>query len=192
MCGRFLIDYEFRDIMEKYQLTKYRGSFRSGEIFPSQQVMVVTDQYAISMQWGFKFPWSKRLVINSKSETVHEKKSFKNIIQRNRCIIPISAYYEWSGKKDQKDKYEIQYEKYKITSVAGIYRILTDDTGKQNFEFSILTKAADPSIEKIHHRMPVILKKHQVKHWLMKRPYEMDTMSKLFFEEPLQLSGKIV
>ena len=54
------------------------------------------------MRWGF-VPcwWSKPLkelklaTFNARAETVAEKPMFRGAFKRNRCLIPVSGYYEW-------------------------------------------------------------------------------------------------
>jgi putative SOS response-associated peptidase YedK len=45
--------------------------------------------------------WSKPLkemklaTLNARAETVPEKPMFRSAFKRNRCLIPVSGYYEW-------------------------------------------------------------------------------------------------
>jgi putative SOS response-associated peptidase YedK len=62
------------------------------------------------MRWGLVPSWwSKPLeelklaTFNARAETVAEKPFFREAFKRNRCLIPVSGYYEWqdtpSGKQ---------------------------------------------------------------------------------------------
>ena len=57
------------------------------------------------VSWGLIAPWSKdgdsafksqSQAINARSETVHEKPTFRNAFHNRRCLIPASGYYEWA------------------------------------------------------------------------------------------------
>jgi len=50
--------------------------------------------------------WSKPLkemrvaTFNARAETVQEKPFFRDAFRRNRCLMPISGYYEWQNTPD--------------------------------------------------------------------------------------------
>ena len=51
-------------------------------------------------QWGLVPVWSKDLsgssrMINARSDTIFEKPSFRNLIGRRRCIMPLDGFFEW-------------------------------------------------------------------------------------------------
>ncbi|MDM8533667.1 SOS response-associated peptidase [Clostridiaceae bacterium HSG29] len=169
MCGRFFIDYEFREIVEKYGLSKYNTKTTKGEIFPGNEIMVVVNDYGVKMKWGFDFDWSSRKIINARSETIFEKNSFKDLIIHRRCIIPISSYFEWENIDGEKIKHEIKESENKISSLAGIYQITEKDNDEKEFKFTILTTDAIENIKYIHKRMPLIINKENEKIWLDKK-----------------------
>ena len=78
-------------------------SFQCGEIFPGSWIPVRTikssQSYPVTlMRWGFPFVSGNkfvRSVINARSETIHQKKMFAQLVQHNRCIIPANGFYEW-------------------------------------------------------------------------------------------------
>ena len=61
------------------------------------------------MRWGLVPSWwSKPLkelklaTFNARAETVAEKPFFREAFKRNRCLIPVSGYYEWQDTPDGK------------------------------------------------------------------------------------------
>jgi putative SOS response-associated peptidase YedK len=77
------------------------------------------------MRWGL-IPswWSKPLkemrlaTFNARAETVATKPMFRSAFKRNRCLIPLSGYYEWQDTPDGKQPW------YFTARLAG-----TDDSG---------------------------------------------------------------
>jgi len=192
MCGRFLIDYEFRDLIKRYNLSKYKGSLKKGEIYPSQKVLTIVGKYAIAMAFGFDFSWSKRRIINARSETIFEKKTFKELINQKRCIVPVSAYYEWQGKGDEKIKHEIFDASESIMSIAGLYNVFVDQENHKTYQFTLLTKDANESVREIHHRMPVIIKKEDTEEWLFSKNIKDTRIIEMMKSQGNQLKAKIV
>jgi len=193
MCGRFLLideAFDIRDIIaaaEKNSKLSQAGlsaspsglaanradqavsraglTFRSGEIFPGSIAPVIDAFHeARFMLWGFPSPIAgKPPLINARSESATEKRTFRDSMESRRCLVPASGYYEWKavGKK-QKEKYEFTLPDGTSMYMAGIYT--KDD------KFAILTRAASPSVIDVHDRMPVILSKSFGEVWLSESP----------------------
>ncbi len=58
------------------------------------------------MRWGaVPVWWSKQLkelklaTFNARAETVATKPFFRSAFKRNRCLIPVSGYYEWQDSR---------------------------------------------------------------------------------------------
>ena len=107
-------------------------------------------------KWGIP-NFQGKLVINARAETVTEKPMFRRSIAAQRCVVPASAYYEWdSGKR----KYCFTLPDQPLF-FAGIYDVVNGMNC-----FVILTTAPNSSVESIHDRMPLILRRDQVRPWL--------------------------
>lgn len=130
-------------------------------------------------RWGLIPKWIKsqdealkiRLnTLNARSETVFEKPSFKMSIQRKRCLIPSTGFFEWRDENKKKIPYFIHLKDVEIFSMAGIYENWTNtETGEIISGFSILTTEANTLMEFIHNtkkRMPVILSPENEMSWI--------------------------
>jgi len=144
---------------------------KSGEIFPTHVVPVLALEnqtlQACLFSWGFPRWQSSGVVINARSETVLEKKMFRQAFLKRRCIIPCNGFYEWkkeTGQK-QKDKYLLRLPDNPMLYMAGIYTVYEQE-GLQLPGFVILTTAANSSMQPIHDRMPVILEHNEQADWL--------------------------
>ncbi|MAJ43917.1 MAG: hypothetical protein CMF96_04110 [Candidatus Marinimicrobia bacterium] len=59
------------------------------------------------MKWGLnpislKDSYFEIKMINARYETLSYRKSFKNLINTYRCLIPIDGYFEWKISNDKK------------------------------------------------------------------------------------------
>lgn len=118
--------------------------------------------------------------LNAKSETIFEKRSFKVPIKVQRCLIPVTGFFEWREYHQKKYPYHIQLKEEEIFCLGGISDQWTDRISGEIFNtFSIITTAANPFMEKIHNRkkrMPLILPHETAKDWLIPELKEPDIM----------------
>lgn len=136
-----------------------------GEIFPGDSVLVLCKSRAgrvrpFAMEWGYRLDDGKR-IINARSETAAEKPMFREGMAMRRCLLPMSAYFEWEKREEGKQKFRIAPEEKGIHYLAGIYRF--EGTSPV---CTVLTTAAADGIAFIHHRMPVILSRGEEENWL--------------------------
>lgn len=173
MCGRFQIEVELDKILEKYDILETNVDYSpQNEVFPSNKsIIVVNDEGENKLKkfnWGFTVSFTKRPLINARSETVSVKQTFKDSFIYRRCLIPVSGYYEWKKENGKNIKYII-YTKDDIFSLAGIYKSFKDKEGKKIEEYTILTCPASKGIKDIHERMPVIIDKNAEGIWIDKK-----------------------
>ncbi|MTI46650.1 MAG: SOS response-associated peptidase [Firmicutes bacterium] len=172
MCGRYLLTVDLNTLLARYRLNDndIQISFSPmNEIFPSNKVPVVLDkgERQIKMlSWGFNPSYAKRLIINARGETVDFKPTFKYSFLNKRCLIPATGFYEWEKVNGKSIKHQIFLDNAKIFSFAGIYNTFKDKNGRDYEAFTIITTTPSKDIERIHNRMPVILKKEDEDIWL--------------------------
>jgi putative SOS response-associated peptidase YedK len=78
------------------------------------------------MKWGLIPSWAKdpkfgNQLINARSETVHEKPSFRHAIKYNRCIIPASGFFDWLHIGDKKEPYYFHKADGSPMAFAGLW-----------------------------------------------------------------------
>lgn len=162
MCGRFFLDVSFEEILSQYDLSVLEGVYDSREeLFPTQPILTIVNRKgtlkAVPMKWGMTLPTLKKPIINARAETVHDKRLFTTAIEKRRCLIPASGYYEWMiGSEQKKQKMKIILPDTPLFAFAGLYNVYEIE-GKKIAMASILTMDAAPCIAHIHDRMPVIL-----------------------------------
>ena len=178
MCGRYHIKISENELSKIIEAAKdatgshsgeCSSSFSGGEVLPGNLAPVITyNNKACFMKWGFpSILESKAPHINARSETAANARTFSEAMTARRCIIPASAYYEWKAPdKKQKIKYEFTLQDRTLLYMAGIY--------SKDWRFAVLTRASTPEIAEIHDRMPVILPKSLISHWLNESPDVID------------------
>ncbi len=105
-------------------------------------------------------------MINVRTETMFEKRTFAELIKSHRCLIPASGFYEWKIEKSGRVPHYLTLDKTDLFAFAGIHSEWKDDNGEMIYSFGILTKEASEDVMDIHKRMPVILKQEDEKRWL--------------------------
>lgn len=179
MCGRFFLDVEFDEVLKHYFgiIGDYPVmEYEPREIFPSNDIPVIhrgreVERTIHLMKWGFAPSFMNKLLINARSETIAEKRLFREAFIRRRCLVPASGYYEWENvlgddEKITKVKRSIKVPERKIISMAGIYDRFEDKNGNPFWAVSILTKASNDQVKGVHDRMPVILDKEMERAWI--------------------------
>ncbi len=193
MCGRFSLGlvYGFSTRFGVPEVPELKPRYN---IAPFQQVPVIVGGEAKSvkwMRWGLVPHWAKGeefglKLVNVRSESALEKPMFKPLLNRQRCLVPATGFYEWQKQATRKRPYHIRVKDNEYFAMAGIYDTWSKD-GKELVTFSILTTAANEAISSIHDRMPVILRREREAEWASKEVLSADTLSEIF--QPLPASS---
>ncbi len=152
----------------------------SGFSTPHLPIISNEDIHLIQLfRWGLIPYWVKDnetagkirfKTLNARSETIHEKPSFKHAIENRRCLVMADGFYEWREFEGKKYPYFIRLVTQDSFALAGIWDSWENrETGIPEKTFSIITTQANPLMEVIHNtrkRMPVILKREDEKTWL--------------------------
>jgi putative SOS response-associated peptidase YedK len=109
------------------------------------------------MRWSFSpsRPGAKP-VFNFRSEG----RSFKD---SKRCLIPASAFFEFTGAKPPKSKHRFTLAGEPFLCIAGLWR---DAEAGESPAFTMLTTAPGPDIAPYHDRQIVILKPADWTAWI--------------------------
>ena len=104
MCGRYFFSGDNGDSKMKALIDgmekKYPGAYKAGEIFPGDTApaMIAVENRILPCPAVFGFPGfqNNQLLINARSETAEEKKTFSAALKSQRIILPATGFYEWS------------------------------------------------------------------------------------------------
>lgn len=198
MCGRVTLTLDKQMILDiladvfEVANTPALSHVPNYNIGPSQQLLSViqrenpikgSQRRAGNLTWGFIPSWTKEedinySLINSRSETVHEKPAFKSSFESKRCIIMADSFYEWKKGKIKRP-YRFQLTDQTLFPMAGIYNTYTKKDGSKLYTCSILTCGPNSVMSPIHQRMPVILRPDTSAIWLNKEAEQKELMKLL-------------
>jgi putative SOS response-associated peptidase YedK len=137
---------------------------KTGEIFPTNVAPVLLAQGDSDIiaprliAWGFPNFRNKGVIINARAETAREKRLFASSVERRRCVIPSTGFFEWDKNKH---KYLFNKPDSSMLYMAGLYNSFDSKNC-----FVILTTEANASVADIHNRMPVVLSNTNINNWL--------------------------
>jgi putative SOS response-associated peptidase YedK len=159
-------------------------------VAPTSQVFAVVsdsdNRTLVNFSWGLVPRWapdSSRAasMINARVETVAEKPSFRDLVSRNRCVLPMDGYFEWKEQlrhdtsKTVKQPFyfsanlESRFSHRGVLAVAGLWTTWKDPNQPNGDVLNTvvaLTTNANDMVGEIHHRMPVLLDEQGVENWL--------------------------
>lgn len=156
--------------------------------FYNPAVMVVTNAKpykARELSWGLIPEGTRNLdyansiktkTLNARSEDLLERKSYKHLVGRRHCLIPVSGFYEWRDIHKSKYPYYIFMKDRSPFMLAGLWDSWTDPETLTTFEtFTVLTCEANDLMKTIHNkkeRMPVIIAEKDEEKWLSAKDYK--------------------
>jgi len=200
MCGRYAL-YSPKVEIESHFEAPFRdedeytpswniapGSFNPVALLGKARVAGIAP-----MRWGLVPGFAKDSnigfsMINARSETIDEKPSFSKPFQRKRCLIPANGFYEWKNPEGTKIKipFYIRLIHTELFAFAGIFDFWKSDSGEELFTYTIITTKANPLLEPLHERMPVILEPYQYKEWLNPINNDVDLLKSYLKPYPMQ------
>jgi putative SOS response-associated peptidase YedK len=138
-----------------------------------------------ALTWGLVPSWSKDAtggarMINARAESLLSKPAFAKAAVARRCLVPADAWYEWqtspsaTGKdgKPLKQPFAVANADGSLLSLAGIYEFwkdeakAADDSTRWLVSFAIVTTAAEPGLDRLHERMPLVVPRALRDAWL--------------------------
>ncbi len=157
-------------------------------IWIGMQAYVITDkepQYYQQMVFGLTPNWADKKMylfnarvegkLNAENDPSYQSEmgifsmpSFRNAIQKRRCIIPVDYFIEGPEKEKLSKPFLIRRKDQEALILAGIWEEWVDKkTGEIVKTYAILTTAAANLLQTIqHHRSPLILNDEEIDIWL--------------------------
>ncbi len=149
----------------------------TGEDTPVRQLRLLT--------WGLVPPWAKEArggvrLTNARAETALAKPAFRAAARARRCLVPADGWYEWQASptvfdargRPRKQPFFVHRPDGIPLTFAGLYEFWRDPAADRDdplawlATFAILTTAAEPGLDRIHDRQPLVLDPQQWGAWL--------------------------
>ena len=209
MCGRYAQTADMRELMEQFEVTGTSPQASlplNWNIAPTNPIYIIrandrtgndveTKRALTTVSWGLIGPWltdmqearaSQSRAINARSESIHEKPTFRNAFRSTRCLIPAAGYYEWAtamGRYSPKQPFYISARDGKQLPIAGIWSSWSAPNGEIIETASIITQEAQGELATIHSRMPVFMPQDRWDLWLNPRNTDVNELKSLMVVE---------
>jgi putative SOS response-associated peptidase YedK len=137
------------------------------------------------LRWGLVPSWSKNAsggarMINARAESLLETAAYKRTALVRRCLVPADGWYEWQASpsaldakgKPRKQPFFVHRQDAHPLAFAGLYEFWRDrsladgDPAAWLVTYTIITTAAEPGLDRLHARQPVVLDPGLWSSWL--------------------------
>jgi putative SOS response-associated peptidase YedK len=174
MCGRYTLKTDAAVIQDELGLDEPPAVTARYNIAPTQGAPIVTAMapHALTVaQWGLIPHWATdpRIGgrhINARSESVDDKRAFKEAFERRRCLVVADGFYEWTHAGKVTQPFYIHLESGRPFTLAGLWERWHSPAGLDVLSFTIISTRADAFMSKLHTRMPVFLGREARAKWL--------------------------
>lgn len=188
MCTRYELAMQWQEYVQWSDISRRDWSSQaegSAEIFPRHRMPIIRlDDEGLAIaerrQWGFIMMMNgKRLgadgkpnkirrdVVNAMSEKLTTGFPWRFAFTKQRCLIPMSAWYEWPPTPAGKQLVRVSMPSEPVFMAAGLYDVNQDP--KTNEVISVYTMCTVPPNEflgTVHDRAPMVLLPSQYGAWL--------------------------
>ncbi|WP_347350281.1 SOS response-associated peptidase [Intrasporangium sp.] len=150
------------------------------------------------LTWGLVPAWAKDpktglRMINARAESVLGRGAFAKAALARRCLVPAAGWYEWQASptardakgRPRKQPFFVHRADGAPVAFAGLYEFWRDrsvpeaDPGAWLTTFTIVTSPAEPGLDRIHDRQPLVLEPRQWGRWLDPGEHDPDVVRRL-------------
>lgn len=150
------------------------------------------------LTWGLVPSWAKdravgSRMINARSESLLDRPAYRRAALSRRCLVPADGWYEWQASPTERDaKGKPRKQPFFVhpvadgpIAIAGVYEFWRDpsmhpdDPAAWLASYAVLTTDADPGLDVIHDRMPLVLPRDRWAAWLDPSVRDPDTVRAL-------------
>jgi len=162
-------------IQAKFRVPHVPDFVRNADVRPTNVVPIIRldregQRDCTLARWGLVPRWAPDIkfgskCFNARCETLATAPSFRAAFKVRRCLVPMNAFYEWSGPERHRIRHRISPRAQSLFALAGLWEQW--GTGQNVVEtYTIITCHASDELAPIHNRMPVILEDANYDAWL--------------------------
>src|SRR5450631_2695351 len=145
----------------------------------------VTTRQLRLLTWGLVPSWSQDVKVglrmtNARAESLLGKPSFARAAAFRRCLVPADGWYEWQVSptardpkgRPRKQPFFIHRSDGHPMAMAALYEFWRDTSVAQDdpdawlSTYAIITTRAEPGLDRIHDRQPLVLERESWQDWL--------------------------
>jgi putative SOS response-associated peptidase YedK len=182
MCGRYDLSENPAAIRARFDVPSVPEFEAGTDIRPTNAMPIVhldreAHRKCSVARWGLVPYWAPDLkfgakTFNARAETVAKAPSFRAAFKGRRCLVPMNAFFEWSGPPGHRVKHRIHPKPQELFALAGLWERWGKD-GDAVETYTIITCPPNDALASIHNRMPVILDDNNYEAWLREGPLEL-------------------
>lgn len=183
MCGRFSVKNNMNRVVSDLFNIPFEAVSNS-DLCPSQTVSTIVQQeklQQLNASWGIKPSWSKKLIINSQSETASIKPIFRQAMQHQRCLVPCNGWYEWRTEVGEKVKYFFEHSDQRPLYMAGIL------FQHEKTKLVTLTTKPNEKCAEYHKRMPVLIEESNIDYWFNAKSEHLESLFEAVNEQVINV-----
>jgi putative SOS response-associated peptidase YedK len=178
MCGRYDLSENPAAIRAHFGVPSVPDFTPSRDVRPTERAPIIRinplsrKREGTLARWGLVPAWAKDLkfgvrCINARVETVASLPVYRAAFRNRRCLVPVSAFFEWSGVKGNRSKWRVSLPEQPLFGLAGLWeRWIDHGTGDPVDTYTIVTTAASGQLAPLHDRMPVVVAPDRYEDWL--------------------------
>ncbi len=176
MCSRYTLISKPVLVARNFGLPEIDDFPSRYNIAPTQPVAIVRNSYAghremVLVRWGLIPDWVRdpdafATLVNARCETLSVKPSFRNAYRYRRCLFPMDGFFEWRGKKGERQPWYFSARDERPIGVAGLWENWMGVDGSEMESAVIITTRANADIASVHDRMPLIIRPENYGRWL--------------------------
>ena len=127
---------------------------------------------AIQAQWWLvpswvKEPQTKYSMFNARSENLNKSNAFRRPFQSQRCVLPITGFYEWQRQDNVRQPFYLSPTDEPALYLAGLWdEWVNRETDEVLASCTVITTEVCSQLKFLHHRQPVMLTQDLVKFWI--------------------------
>ena len=195
MCGRYTLKSSREAIAQRFdvdpqQMLAARFNIAPGQSVPVVRVNPATHQREwVLLRWGLVPSWADEpaignRLVNARSETAATKPAFRSALRARRCLVVADGFYEWQARDGRKQPSYIQWGAGGPIGFGGLWE-RWEKSGTVIESCTILTCAANDTMQPIHHRMPVVIPPEEFARWLDPTVKDVSIVSQVMCEGAL-------
>ncbi|MGL5977998.1 MAG: SOS response-associated peptidase family protein [Erysipelotrichaceae bacterium] len=165
MCGRIYVGTTLFEIIQRFDIvTSYIESLEPRQYTPMHPIAIIYHQPVATLlwaNWGFTTN-QKHPIIHARWESIKDRASFQAPFQYQRCIIPVTGFYEPDHRFSPIQNIFFQTQTSHLFALAGVFRYHSNN----HVEVVIITVPSPVEYQQLESRFPLMITKQQEQDWL--------------------------